>query len=45
MILPVCSVQIANFEHYSEFRNSVTAEKIKKKKREEKRYRKYAVKT
>jgi hypothetical protein len=30
-ILPECSVQIANFEHYSEYRNSVTAEKIKKK--------------
>jgi hypothetical protein len=26
-------VQIANSEHYSEYRNSVTAEKIKKKRR------------
>jgi hypothetical protein len=33
-------VQIANPEHYSEFQNSVTAEKIKI--REEKRYKKYA---
>jgi hypothetical protein len=32
-ILSKCSVQIANSEHYYEFRNSVTAKKMKKKRR------------
>jgi len=36
-ILSKCNVQIVNFEHYSEFRNSVTAEKMKKKRRKKKK--------
>jgi hypothetical protein len=31
IILPECSVQIANSEYYSKFRNSITIEKMKKK--------------
>jgi hypothetical protein len=35
--VPECSVQITNSKYYSEFRNSVTAEKMKKKEKKKKK--------